>query len=136
MAAANKTQAEATDVAGYLATLEPEARRADGEALCALMARVTGASPAMWGPSMIGFGRDRYRTPAGREGEMFRVGFAPRKPELVVYNLLGAPGAADALARLGPHKTGKGCLYVKRLAAIDSGVLEGMIRAAWDAGPA
>lgn len=136
MAAANKTQAETTDVAAYLAALEPPARRDDGEALCALFARVTGAPPTMWGPSMIGFGRDRYRTPAGREGEMFRVGFAPRKPSLVLYGLLGAPGAEAALGRLGPHSTGKGCLYVKRLAAVDAGVLEAMVRAGWDAGPA
>ena len=136
MAATNKTQAETADVSAYLAALEPASRRADGEALCALYTRVTGAEPVMWGPSMIGFGRDRYQTPAGREGEIFRVGFAPRKPALVLYGLRAGPDAEAALTRLGPHTTGKGCVYIKRLAAVDTGVLEAMVRAAWDAGAA
>lgn len=131
---ANKTKAETADPLAWLATLDPPARRDDGEMLCALMARVTGAPPTMWGPSMIGFGRRTYRTPAGREGEIFRVGFAPRKPSQVLYGLLGQPGAAEALARLGPHTTGKGCLYIKRLAKVDAAVLEEMVRAAWEDG--
>ena len=120
----NKTMATAADVAAYLDTVEPTERQADGRVVTALMARLSGEPPRLWGPSIIGFGRYHYRYDSGREGDMCRIGFAPRKTELVFY--LAGLGDADVMA-LGRHRRGKGCLYVKRLADIDMGALEALI---------
>lgn len=125
-----KTVAHAGDVDAFLASA-PHA--ADGAALAALMTRATGEPPVMWGPSIVGFGHYRYRYASGREGEMCRVGFAPRKAELVLYVGAGRPEQAALLERLGKHKTGKGCLYVKRLADVDQGVLEQIVANAYRA---
>lgn len=127
--AENKTQATAASADAYIDPLEPAARRDDARATCALLADATGEKPVMWGPSIIGFGRYRYRYESGREGEMCRVGFSPRAKELVFYGLLSAPGNDALLAKLGKHKTGKGCLYVKRLSDVDAEVLGKMARA-------
>ena len=121
---ANKTVETAADVEAFLARVEPEERQADGRAATALMARLSGEPPAMWGPSIIGFGRYHYRYDSGREGDSCRIGFSPRKAELVFY----LAGLDDAdFATLGKHRRGKGCLYVKRLSAIDMAVLEALI---------
>lgn len=81
----------------------------------------------MWGASMVGFGRYHYRYDSGREGEMFRVGFSPRKADLVVYLIDGFSEQAALLAKLGNHRTGRSCLYLKDLEAIDINVLETLI---------
>ncbi len=128
--AANKTIATAGDVAAFVAAIADPVQRADAAALCALMARVSGAPPVMWGPAIVGFGSRHYRTDAGREGDICRVGFAPRKGKLVVYGLGSQFEREDVLARLGKHATGKGCLYIKRLSDVDEAVLEAMIGAA------
>lgn len=131
-ASVNKTQAEPADVDGFIAGVADETRRADALVLCAIMARISGAPPVMWGPSMIGFGRYHYRYDSGREGEMFRIGFSPRKAETVVYIVPGFDGEADLLGRLGKHRIGKSCLYIKRLDAVDQSVLEELCQKAWD----
>jgi hypothetical protein len=130
MQAELKTKATDVDVAAYIAALDNPVRRADAEVLLDLFGRVTGEKPRMWGPSIIGYGRYRYRYDSGREGEMCRSGFSPRKANLVLY-LLAAYGdpavqaRVDALfARLGKHKTGKSCLYINKLADVDMAVLE------------
>lgn len=120
----NKTMETMADVAAYLDTVEPAERQADGRMVAALMARLSGEPPRLWGPSIIGFGRYHYRYDSGREGDMCRIGFAPRKAELVFY--LAGLDDADFMA-LGKHRRGKGCLYVKRLADIDMGALEALI---------
>jgi hypothetical protein len=120
----NKTAETMADVAAYLDTVEPAERQADGRVVAALMARLSGEPPRLWGPSIIGFGRYHYRYDSGREGDMCRIGFAPRKAELVFY--LAGLDDADFMA-LGKHRRGKGCLYVKRLADIDMGALEALI---------
>jgi len=120
----NKTMETAADVAAYLDTVEPAERQADGRIVAALMVRLSGEPPRLWGPSIIGFGRYHYRYDSGREGDMCRIGFAPRKTELVFY--LAGLDQADFTA-LGRHRRGKGCLYVKRLADIDMGALEALI---------
>lgn len=120
----NKTAETMADVAAYLDTVEPAERQADGRVVAALMARLSGEPPRLWGPSIIGFGRYHYRYDSGREGDMCRIGFAPRKAELVFY--LAGLDDADFMA-LGRHRRGKGCLYVKRLADIDMGALEALI---------
>ena len=82
----------------------------------------------MWGSSLVGFGRYRYRYESGREGEFFLTGFSPRKTAFTIYIMPGLARYADLCAKLGPHKTGKSCLYVRRLEAIDPDVLEEIIR--------
>lgn len=128
--AQNKTQQTDADVATFLAGVEPEARRTDCEALSTLMADVTGEPPRMWGAAMVGFGSYHYRYESGREGDSFLAGFAPRKAALTIY-LMGTyceGDGADALfAKLGKFKTGKACLYVKRLSDIDLDVLRELV---------
>jgi hypothetical protein len=121
---ANRTVETAADVEAFLAAVEPEERRADGRRIAALMAALSGEPARMWGPTIIGFGRYHYRYDSGREGESCRIGFAPRKAELVFY-LAGLE--EDDFASLGKHRRGKGCLYVKRLSGIDMAVLEALI---------
>lgn len=116
----------------FLAAVEPEARRQEALALDALFHRVTGYEPAMWGPTIVGYGRYRYRYDSGREGESFATGFSPRKAELTVYILPGYADFGAILKDLGPHKFGKSCLYIKRLADIDTDALARLIRAGLD----
>lgn len=124
MAQANKTVETDAAVEDFLAGVAPEERQADGRVVAELMAQLSGEPARMWGPSIIGFGRYHYRYDSGREGESCRIGFSPRKAELVFY--LAGLEEAD-FAPLGKHRRGKGCLYVKRLSGIDMAVLEGLI---------
>ena len=126
--AENKTKPTTVSVEQFLAAVTPDARREDGLALCELMQRVSGYPPKMWGPSIVGFGQYRYRTEAGREGDICRIGFSPRRPAIVLYVHSATTKYAELLARLGKVSTGKSCIYVKRLADIDMGVLERMVR--------
>ena len=120
----NKTVEEDASVELFLSQIEPVERQADGHSVLALMTRLSGETPRMWGPSIIGFGRYHYRYDSGREGDMCRIGFSPRKAELVFYF---AGLEEEDFAPLGQHKRGKGCLYIKRLSQIDMAVLERLI---------
>jgi hypothetical protein len=131
MAAANKTQPGDGDVDAFLAAVPDERRRADAITANVLIGEVTGAEPVLWGSSMVGYGRQRYEYASGRAGTFFAVGFAPRKAALTLYGLTYQDSNADLLARLGPHTTGKGCLYVKRLDDLDRDVLAELIRRAY-----
>jgi len=124
-----KTKATEVSVEAFLDTVEDPRRREDGKALAALLERVTGEPAKMWGPSIVGFGSYHYTYDSGHSGEMCRIGFSPRKAQLVLYGLRAGDDAEAMLARLGKHSTGKGCLYVKKLADVDMGVLEAMARA-------
>lgn len=124
-----KTKPTPVTVADFLDTVENPVRRADGKIICEMMTRITGEKPRMWGPTIIGFGSYHYKYDSGHEGTMCRIGFAPRKAELVLYILCGSEGEAERLARLGKHKTGKSCLYIKRLSDVDQDVLEEMCSA-------
>jgi hypothetical protein len=104
-----------------------QARRADAKALVKLMQTASGEKPKMWGPSIIGFGSYHYTYDSGREGDMPLVGFAPRKAATVLYGMIGFKGAETLLAKLGKHSTGKGCLYIKKLADVDQQVLTAMV---------
>jgi hypothetical protein len=127
-----KTQPTNADVSAFLDAVPNERRRADGFATLELMQRVTHAPPVMWGSSIIGFGSQHYRGKSS-EGEWPVVGFSPRAAALTIYGVYDGYGPADPLfAVLGPHTTGKGCLYIKKLAAVDRGVLERLVRQAWD----
>jgi hypothetical protein len=123
-----KTKPTALAPRDFIAKVPDPARRADAEALVRIFQRATGEKPVMWGPSIIGFGKYRYRYESGREGDMCLAGFSPRSATLVLYALSGAKGENELLARLGKHKRGKGCLYVKRLADVDAKLLEELVR--------
>jgi hypothetical protein len=125
--AENKTKATDASVADYLAAIDDEARRADCEALAALMAKATKQPPRMWGASIVGFGSYHYRYASGREGDTCVVGFSSRKGDISVYGLNAAAGADGLLAKLGKHKAGKGCVYIKRLSDVDLKVLEKLV---------
>ena len=127
--AENRTQASDADVAAFLAGVEPARRREDGLRLDALFRRATGWRPAMWGPSIVGYGRYHYRYDSGREGEFLATGFSPRKASLVIYVMPGYGDFGDILDRLGKHRLGKSCLYINKMADIDAAVLEELIRA-------
>ena len=131
MAAENKTRATAVSVEDFVDRVEPDQRQADARIVIDLMARITGETATMWGPSIIGFGVTRYRYESGREGEICRIGFSPRKPQLVFYLGTTFPGRDAMLAELGKHSTGKGCLYVKKLSDVDMAVLERMVTTSW-----
>ncbi|WP_297081016.1 DUF1801 domain-containing protein [uncultured Demequina sp.] len=125
--AENKTQPTDQPVADFLASVTPERRRLEGERLLAIMTEVTGDEAVMWGPTMVGFGSYHYRYASGREGDMLRVGFSPRKAQLSLYGLNEDPAQKALLERLGPHTSGASCVYVKRLEDVDEEVLRDLI---------
>lgn len=122
-----KTRPTGGSVTAFLAGIADEQRRKDCRALVRLMREATGSPGRMWGPSIIGFGSYRYRYGSGREGDWFLAGFSPRKQELTLYIIAGFAGSGALLRRLGPHRTGKSCLYVKRLADLDLSVLRELV---------
>ncbi|NGM44868.1 DUF1801 domain-containing protein [Rhodobacter sp. SGA-6-6] len=125
---AQKTQSAPFDRAAWEAGLEP-ALRAEAAALLALFSRATGWEPRLWGGSMVGFGRYAYRYASGHAGEPLATGFAARKMEWSVYILPGYADHGAILARLGPHRVGKSCLYLRRLDRVDMAALEDLVRA-------
>jgi Domain of unknown function (DU1801) len=128
MAASQKTLPTGDDPEAFLAAVPDDARREDARTLCRLLANWTGEPAAMWGSSIVGFGSYHYRYDSGHEGTAALVGFSPRKANLVLY-LVG--GIADRypklLKRLGPHRTGRGCVYLKRLDDVDREVLRELV---------
>lgn len=128
--AENKTKPTALSVPAFLDACTDEERRTDAKALTRLMQKVTGDKPTMWGPSIVGFGSYHYKYESGREGDAPIVGFSPRKAANVLYGTTGFSGAEALLAKLGKHTTGKGCLYIKKLADVDVKVLEILIEKA------
>jgi Domain of unknown function (DU1801) len=112
----------------FLARVPDKERREDARRLCAMMQEITGEPPAMWGTSIIGFGTYHYRYASGREGDSALASFSPRGQHLAIY-LIGefADRYQSVLARLGRHKTGKGCLYIRRLDDVDQDALRELI---------
>lgn len=127
--ASNKTQVTAVDPMEFIASVEHDVRRADAYRLVEIMREETGEEPYMYGPSIVGFGTYHYKYESGREGDAPLAGFSPRKAQTVVYLIGGYEDLyPDLLSRLGPYKTGKSCLYIKKLADIDEDVLRLLIR--------
>jgi hypothetical protein len=124
--AKNKTVASADGVEAFL-TKQSAAAQADLRTVMAIMAKVTGEAPRMWGPSIIGYGTYHYRYESGREGDFLITGMSPRKANLTLYLMLDLEKEASLLAKLGPHSIGKSCLYIKRTADVDLTVLERLI---------
>jgi hypothetical protein len=119
-----KTKRTKASVDAFLAKIADEGRRKDCKTLVRILKKATGAKPEMWGPSIVGFGSYHYKYESGREGDWFLSGFSPRKQDLTLYLMGGFEGRGDLLAKLGKHKTGRACLYVKRLSDVDLAVLQ------------
>jgi len=126
-----KTRENDAGVDDYLAGVEAS-RRDECRAVHAIMQAATGADGRMWGSSMVGFGRYHYRNISGREGDWFLTGYAPRKQALTIYVMPGFEPYPDLMARLGKYKTGRSCLYLKKLADVDEAALAELIRAGVD----
>ena len=126
--AKNKTIENETSVQDFLNSVKDEQKREDSFKILDMMQEISGYEPKMWGTSIIGFGSYHYKYDSGREGDMCRIGFSPRAQSLTLYMITGYSESSDDLARLGKHKTGKSCLYIKRLSDVDEDVLRDMIQ--------
>jgi hypothetical protein len=125
--AENKTKATDASVKAYLASIVDDVRRKDCETIATLMSTLTTFPPKMWGPSIVGFGSYHYKYASGREGDAGLTGFSSRKGDISVYLVASGPNQGELLAQLGRHKMGKCCLYIRKLADVDIGVLEQLI---------
>ena len=125
--AENKTKPTQASVTAYLASIDDAGKRADAKKLAAMMRKVTGKKPKMWGPSIVGYGTYHYAYDSGREGDFMVTGFSPRKQALTVYIMPGFETFDSLMKKLGKFKTGKSCLYIRRLADVDETVLERLI---------
>lgn len=127
-----KTRPTQAPVDAFLSR-QPDARRADCEALVALMSEATGEPATMWGEAIVGFGRYQQSYANGKRMDWLLTGFSPRKSDLVLYVLTGSAAQDALLAKLGKHRTGKSCLYIKKLADVDLEVLRRLVRESVDA---
>jgi hypothetical protein len=122
-----KTKPTTISIEEFLSNKVDTPRHADCRAIASMMQKATGEPPVMWGSSIVGFGRYKYEYESGREGEWMMVGFSPRKTDLTIYIMPGFDRYEALLAKLGKHKIGKSCLYIKRLADVDTKVLKTII---------
>jgi hypothetical protein len=127
-----KTKQTKQSVEGFIDNLPEEKLRKDCYTIVHLMQKITGLPAKMWGPSIIGFGQYHYKYESGHEGDICLIGFSPRKANLSLYVLAGFPGQEDLLEKLGKHKAGKGCLYIKKLEDVNPGTLETLIKKSFD----
>jgi len=123
-----KTTQNDGDVEAFLGAVENEKRREDSLVMLEFMKRVTGEEPVMWGGSIVGFGSYHYKYASGREGDWPAAGFSPRKQALTLYIMSGFSRHDELMSKLGKFKTGKSCLYIKKLEDVDLGVLEELVR--------
>lgn len=123
-----KTQPTQDDVTAFLNTITDPQKRLDCDTACSIMTRVTGEQPTLWGTSIVGFGTYHYKYASGREGDWMLTGFSPRKQALTLYIMAGFEKYQELMDQLGTFKTGKSCLYVKRLSDINLDVLEELVR--------
>lgn len=126
--AQNKTQPTDQSVKTFIDSLDDQQKKADSYSLLNLMKEVTGCEPKMWGPSIIGFDQYHYKYESGREGDFLKVGFSPRKRELSIYLMCSFDKNEELMKKLGKHRTGKSCLYVKKLEDIDMDVLRMLVK--------
>lgn len=125
--AENKTKATIASVTEFINSIEDRQKRADARKVAAIMRRVTGKRAKMWGSSIVGYGTYHYKYESGREGDFMITGFSPRRQALTVYILAGFRRFDTLMGKLGKYKTGKSCLYIKRLSDVDEKVLEKLI---------
>jgi len=122
-----KTQPTTASVAAFLNAVDDPHKRRDAKQVLALMKEITGKKPDMWGTSIVGFGTYHYRYASGREGDWPVTGFSPRKRDLTIYVMLGFSRYQALMKKLGKYKTGKSCLYLKRLDDVDRKALRQLI---------
>jgi hypothetical protein len=127
----NKTLETADSVVAFIGTVADDTKRSDCLRIVDLMKSQTGCEPKMWGPGIIGFGSCHYKYESGREGDMPLVAFAPRSAEIVFYLSANFESRAELLLKLGKHKTGKGCIYIKRLEDINIEILKELVSASF-----
>jgi hypothetical protein len=123
-----KTKPTQVSVRAFLSRIPEEQRRKDAFELVKIMREITGKPARMWGPTIVGFGQYHYRYPSGHEGDMCLAGFSPRKPDFVLYMMPGLDAHAGLLRKLGKHKAGKGCLYIRRLEDVHLPTLKALTR--------
>ena len=123
----NKTRPTRASVTAFMTAIRDPEMRTDTKKVAAMMRRATGKRARMWGPGIVGYGSYHYRYESGREGDFMITGFAPRKQALTIYIMPGFERFQGLMSKLGRYKTGKSCLYVKRLADVDETVLEQLI---------
>ena len=128
-----KTRQTEASVEDYLDAIDDPRRRADCQAIAALMKNATKFEPRMWGPSIVGFGSYHYKYATGHEGDACLAGFSSRKSEIVVYIAEEFESREELLRQLGKHRTGKVCVYIKRISDINLGVLEKLVAASMTA---
>ena len=124
-----KTRPTKQSVTEFLNKIPDTERRADCFAVAKIMEEITGAKPQMWGPSIVGFGTYHYKYATGREGDWPLTGFSPRKQDLTLYVMMGFRNREALMNQLGKHKTGKSCLYIKRLSDIHVPTLKKLLKA-------
>jgi hypothetical protein len=122
-----KTKETTASVAQFLKGISDTQRREDCRAVAEIMRDVTGEEPKMWGSSIVGFGRYHYKYESGREGDWMITGFSPRKGDLTLYIMGGFESSPELMKKLGKYKTGKTCLYIKKLADVNIGVLRKLV---------
>lgn len=127
----NKTVANKLSVKSFLDAVEDEKKRLDSYALLETMHRITGETGVMWGTSIVGFGAYHYKYESGREGDMPKIGFSPRKQNLTMYIMPGFSRYDELMSKLGKYKIGKACLYIKKLEDVDREVLEELLGEAY-----
>lgn len=130
--AKNKTTKTMSSVDDYIAGIEKEDRRADIQKINNMMAEISGWAPKMWGASIVGFGDYHYKYDSGREGDFFRLGYSSRAQNITIYIMPGYEDFSEELSRLGKHKMGKSCLYIKRLTDVDQNVLKEIMQKGLD----
>lgn len=123
-----KTKRNKGDVEAFLNGISEERKRQDSFTILELMKQVTGEEPEMWGDSIVGFGSYHYKYKSGREGDWFVTGFSPRAQNLTLYIMAGFDEYNHLLDRLGKYKTGKSCLYIKKMEDVDRDVLRDLVK--------
>lgn len=120
----NKTKPTDVPVEEFIESIDHKVRKEDAWTLYNMLNEVTGLKAKMWGPSIIGYGTYHYKYDSGREGDMIKIGFSPRKASLSLYIMSGFPEYEDLLSRLGKYKLGKSCLYINKLTDVDLDILK------------
>jgi hypothetical protein len=127
-----KTKVNDSSVADFINSLQDEKKRKDAHALLKVFTKATGEEPKMWGDTIVGFGSYHYKYASGREGDWMLAGFSPRKQNFALYLMIDLQHYEKLLKDLGKHKTGKSCIYIKKMEDIDSNVLTQLIKSSVD----
>lgn len=130
-----KTIPNDNSVTAFIESVPDAQKRADSYELVRIMSEVSGEPPKLWGASIIGFGTWHYKYASGHEGDTAKIGFSPRKAAITLYGVIFYDHNTELLPRLGPHKLGKGCLYIKRLSDVDMTTLRQMIETSYASQP-